>query len=349
MPVKFRCHHCNTFMGVSLRKRGQAVDCPQCGRRIQVPEQDQEYSNEIETASLLSDPDLSSALATLEQSPESSADSAEFSTTPSIIVDEQAIPPKPNLVEELSHFAPVAAVEEVPSGELEITEPLTPVAASRNLKDKNTTGRKTLFQQSIAAIVILAVGMMIGAMAFSSRESTTSEAPAIEQEKIATAEHTESESLPTAKLIGRVLIKTSQSNSPDAGAVVLWIPAQRVGEITIPAMGLRPGDSQEDFEIQQAALKAMGLFAERTDRDGQFRFEVPVDEQAKQGMLFVLSRFAPQNAGMTTAQWSVPKRKLATVLASPEEWIGQRAWHFQMLETTEAVLTQPVEVLFVEP
>lgn len=40
MPIKFRCHECRQFLGISRARAGQIVDCPTCGRTIRVPELD---------------------------------------------------------------------------------------------------------------------------------------------------------------------------------------------------------------------------------------------------------------------------------------------------------------------
>ncbi|MBC8290234.1 MAG: hypothetical protein H8E37_07945 [Planctomycetes bacterium] len=40
MPIKFRCHHCRQFLGISRAQAGGIVDCPTCGRTIRVPDLD---------------------------------------------------------------------------------------------------------------------------------------------------------------------------------------------------------------------------------------------------------------------------------------------------------------------
>ena len=37
MPIKFRCHQCRQLLGISRSQAGEHVDCPQCGRSVQVP------------------------------------------------------------------------------------------------------------------------------------------------------------------------------------------------------------------------------------------------------------------------------------------------------------------------
>lgn len=40
MPIKFRCKYCQQFLGIALSRAGAIVDCPQCGRSLQVPDPD---------------------------------------------------------------------------------------------------------------------------------------------------------------------------------------------------------------------------------------------------------------------------------------------------------------------
>lgn len=37
MPIKFRCPHCEQFLGISDSKAGSITDCPMCGRSLRVP------------------------------------------------------------------------------------------------------------------------------------------------------------------------------------------------------------------------------------------------------------------------------------------------------------------------
>lgn len=46
MPIKFRCEHCRQLLGISQGKAGEHVDCPTCGRSVQVPSLDGRSSSE---------------------------------------------------------------------------------------------------------------------------------------------------------------------------------------------------------------------------------------------------------------------------------------------------------------
>lgn len=40
MPIRFRCPHCHRLLGIARRKSGTQTNCPQCGRVLTVPVQD---------------------------------------------------------------------------------------------------------------------------------------------------------------------------------------------------------------------------------------------------------------------------------------------------------------------
>lgn len=40
MPIKFRCQHCQQFLGISRGQAGGITDCPACGRMIRIPDLD---------------------------------------------------------------------------------------------------------------------------------------------------------------------------------------------------------------------------------------------------------------------------------------------------------------------
>src|SRR5215216_3266212 len=62
MPIKFRCTHCNQFLGISRAQSGTIVDCPACGRSIRVPNLDGTAAPLPKPAIDLSDRGLASAL-----------------------------------------------------------------------------------------------------------------------------------------------------------------------------------------------------------------------------------------------------------------------------------------------
>lgn len=68
MPIKFRCKYCQQFLGIALSRAGAIVDCPKCGRSLQVPDPDgraQRASESIGGASDGGDSDLLAALSEL--------------------------------------------------------------------------------------------------------------------------------------------------------------------------------------------------------------------------------------------------------------------------------------------
>ena len=71
MPIKFRCHHCRQMLGISQTRAGAIVDCPGCGRSLQVPLVDGISARPTTPATLRDtetkdpDPDLLDALLSL--------------------------------------------------------------------------------------------------------------------------------------------------------------------------------------------------------------------------------------------------------------------------------------------
>ncbi|MEZ6058207.1 MAG: hypothetical protein R3C01_16030 [Planctomycetaceae bacterium] len=65
MPIKFRCQHCQQFLGISRSKAGTITDCPTCGRTIRVPNLDGEVEELPQPELNLNDSDLVSALGKL--------------------------------------------------------------------------------------------------------------------------------------------------------------------------------------------------------------------------------------------------------------------------------------------
>jgi hypothetical protein len=41
MPIRFRCPNCSRLLGIAKRKAGTQTNCPQCGRPMTVPYEDQ--------------------------------------------------------------------------------------------------------------------------------------------------------------------------------------------------------------------------------------------------------------------------------------------------------------------
>lgn len=62
MAIKFRCPHCSQLLGISTTKAGTIVDCPACGRSVNVPTEDGAGKTTVPKQSSNKDPGLLSAL-----------------------------------------------------------------------------------------------------------------------------------------------------------------------------------------------------------------------------------------------------------------------------------------------
>jgi len=47
MPIRFRCPHCTRLLGIATRKAGTDINCPQCGRPLTVPVQDDRNLDDV--------------------------------------------------------------------------------------------------------------------------------------------------------------------------------------------------------------------------------------------------------------------------------------------------------------
>lgn len=126
---------------------------------------------------------------------------------------------------------------------------------------------------------------------------------------------------------GRITYRDESGQSkPDSGARIIVFPAERKGELKLPATGFRSGDSTDDFAIGQAALHAMGASAAVANDEG--RFELPL-KAAGEYQILVLSRFAqqPDDAPVDTDM----QKELAKHFQRPAELLGKVAHTFGQL------------------
>lgn len=66
MPIKFRCQHCDQFLGIAQSRAGADVDCPRCGRKLRVPgSQPAEAAHGVHSHGKRSEDTLYSALSEL--------------------------------------------------------------------------------------------------------------------------------------------------------------------------------------------------------------------------------------------------------------------------------------------
>lgn len=102
MPIRFRCPHCSRLLGIAKRKAGSQTNCPQCGRALTVPENDQpeepldltDLDALVNPLSLASEDAESSGLASLDDTPRPATSTA-TKPPPQPVSAPKPAPPRP--------------------------------------------------------------------------------------------------------------------------------------------------------------------------------------------------------------------------------------------------------------
>jgi hypothetical protein len=345
MPIKFRCPHCEQFLGISRAKAGTVTDCPTCGRTIRIPNLDGTRAPLPAPQLNLNDDQLREALGALA----SLGAKQDPSPLPEAAAERQPIrrtepAPQAKLVPRFEEEPEVLAVA-VPHVEdasdfslvsdREVFEQLNriPVVAPSRGSDvtrKIQVGPVGLF---LAAFCSAVCGVGIG-YAFTRAKTTPMPAAAASQPDAATlppaTPKPESEPAPTAQtgVTGTVTYENSPGQSrPDAQARILLLPMQRAGTARLAAIGLRVGAEETDQKLLQAGVAALGGAMTLADENG--RFALPAVPAGWYGLL-VVSHYQsrPQNLPVPGACRSL----LEKYFERPEEGLGHVQLHFQELD-----------------
>jgi hypothetical protein len=176
----------------------------------------------------------------------------------------------------------------------------------------------------VASLVCLAAGFLVG------RWSAPRSAEIVEKEKgPSVPESRPDEPLPAElqeAIAGRVMYKTDTGDSPDVGACVIALPSERDGTIRLSSVGLRPGDSSEDWRVARAGLRALGGDASVVDEQGRYRIALP---ESGTYQLLVLSRY--QGRDVDSGIPADVESTLARFFDAPRQLIGQRRYQFDKL------------------
>ncbi len=335
MPIKFRCHHCRQFLGISRAMAEKVVDCPQCGRSIRVPDLNGNVAPLPQPKLDLADSSLADALDRL----------ASIGEVPGLVLADSDNPSMGHVSEEtlepvaLAAPPPQAVPLEEPGGPVAV-EPPQPVVPKQisapppsvpyepagnplegfvqpPSQPAKPESRTTLLL--IVAVVGLS-GALIGILAGRFLFPPTAAAP------IAGGESTESDGAakkgvdagPPASVAGTVKYRTENGDKPDRGARVLALPDERAGTVKVAVLGLRPGDPEEDLKVARAALNALGGDVALVDEEGNYTLQLP-----KPGtyQLVVLSHYQPRSDDDTLP--ASIQELLGNFLDRPAQLIGE--------------------------
>jgi hypothetical protein len=338
MPIKFRCTHCNQFLGISRAQTGSVVDCPSCGRSIRVPNLDGTTLPLPKPAIDLSDNSLATALeqlASLEQhAPEEPLQPARIPAIASVAPGPAvvAVP----LVPAVASVSDVPLASETPRSTqpwIEVEEQLSRLAGEVpapppvvSPKAAGVTRRDLL----VAGGTALAVAPLTWWFA--------RPRPAVESDGAAQAssgrtvghappESSAAESIPA--LTGRITYITADGESrPDAGARVLVFPEHRQGSTLLSVDGFRSSAAAADLQLARESMKLYGGAYVIADEHGRYGADL---SSSGTYQVLTISNYQPRPAGPVPADLL---NSLGRYFDRPQQLIGQTAYDFAHLRFT---------------
>jgi hypothetical protein len=345
MPIKFRCPHCQQFLGISRSRAGAVTDCPMCGRSIRVPLLDGSVEPLPEPELNLQDHGLASALDKLaslvsRESAEAVAEQPAPAAGPIRSVIATAPQPIPLPEPIVLSPAPAPVVAESPAGRSEsianssparTADPLSALAAhappegsparARPLRDP-LSGAILAAGVAVIALAAFGFGYFVGLRSVPPAASTAVVVPTNPAAEPA-------QDLPAAvlaaepALTGRIqYIDTAGETRPDAGARVLVLPEERSGSAKLSADGFRAGAAAGDLRLALGSVRAIGGDFAIATADGSYTLSVPA---AGLYQLVILSRYQPRPE--TEPMDAAALQFLGQYFDRPAQVIGDAALH----------------------
>jgi hypothetical protein len=343
MPIKFRCPHCEQFLGISQAKAGTVTDCPTCGRTIRVPNLDGTRSPLPAPQLDLDDDQLRAALGALakldskqdQPSLPVAAVKIKPATRSESIPQPQLVPGSEEGPEILAE--PVPNVEDASDFSLiddhAVLEQLRQIPAAKAIRPPI---RPSVIQFGPAALLLAVIfsstcGLIIGWGMRSSISATIPAVPEVTPPAVvppAIVNVPEPiEPAPPPGVSGKVTYESSLGQvRPDAGARILLLPMQRIGTAKLAANGLRVGAEEADQTLLAASATALGGGLALADGEGRFSFSaVPAGRYG----LLVLSRYQSRPADLPLAE--ACRSFLDRYFEQPEVAFGHVQFQFQEL------------------
>ncbi|WP_437223998.1 hypothetical protein SH661x_003442 [Planctomicrobium sp. SH661] len=344
MPIKFRCPHCEQFLGISESKAGSVTDCPTCGHTLRVPELDGTV-NPLPPPSLnYNDQELLTALGALANlATQEVSESplpvpvAVFAPARGTSVFPVEVVTRPETGDSILAI-PVAHVEDSPeiSGSLEdaLAELVEqPVSESAVVEPKPVDPRFRPASMFGAVALSLLCGILIGlALRSKSHPSTSAVSdPVSEVNGIREAGSEESPAprphVAIAEVRGQVTYAgVANEQKPDRGARILVLPLERRGTSKVDGLGFRVGASEEDQHLLESAATVWGGRFEVADSEGKYSAVVPA--AGRYGML-IASRYQSRPASISLSQEC--RKFLSQYFDSPEAILGNIEFQFHEL------------------
>lgn len=354
MPIKFRCRHCQQYLGISRSKAGAITDCPTCGRTIRIPDLDGRVAPLPKPKLNLEDDELVQALGALasfeegtpgEKSKRKDEKAPPAAPAPRVAEAPIALEPAPEpavvepevLPAESAGPAPAHPPEspdapEFPGPvpiledeilELEILpEPTSAAARKTSSRAGARFGPGVLL---LGCVVSLVCGIVIG-RALTSPGASVPAGQASEtalQPDASVPDEEPAAGNPT--LTGRMTyVSPTGEPKPDRGARILVLPLERKGTAKLSTTGFRVGASDADQQVLSAAVRALGGEITLAGEDGTFSIAVP--EGGRVGILMA-SRYQSRDDSSPLPE--PVTRFIGSYFDRPDLLIGQVQFHFQ--------------------
>ncbi|MDB4439503.1 hypothetical protein N9153_01120 [Planctomicrobium sp.] len=279
MPIKFRCPHCQQFLGISRSKASTLTDCPTCGRTLRVPALDGTVAPVPSPKLNLEDSELRNALgalASLEGDQEDQIEEEE--KTPSAVF-------KPSLHQE-EDSVPAIVAEPIPQAEAnsnqdEIIDSPSPLSELADAEYAIPIVEPELDtrQRLIWIISLVVVGIMLFLIGFFCGRYTgpgdSSGVPQEDEQRAAVEvnipDENEAPKNVNELLSGTILYETKSGEMrADNGARVLILPIPNSDDVKLSAEGFRIGAAKADQDQLAEKVAEIGGILELADRQGDY-------------------------------------------------------------------------------
>ncbi len=295
MQIKFRCQHCNQLLGISSSRAGARVDCPGCGRSIQVPGSANRAADSSATdppapSEGKRDQTLDDALAALVQlSDQKSSSTARQSIPPENQSASSGRQSSQIVVDIPDQVEAAVLIQELSDEMTSLADSAPPSGGPSNAAQPVAAETRNRFWVSFPAMILLCAASFtagLGAMHFWHLRDSASDDNQSAGDSGATQSGQnsadESSGAPTGNpvqesvgsqstIVGTISWINDQGMSiPDSQALVLLLPRRTDRGIRFDGRSLRELALTTDQKALKAALRELNVSVTRADDSGQF-------------------------------------------------------------------------------
>jgi hypothetical protein len=327
MPIKFRCSHCQQFLGISRSRSGSIVDCPSCGRSIRVPNLDGTVEPIPQPAINLGDADLAGALSQLAELNFEPPPAASTASAPPPVVAPMPIAVVQDVIIEAgspSDGGENVSQPGVAQPWVEVEEQLTSLAASAPVRDEPALSRRITRREVVVGLAASAITAPVAWwLGRRSMAVSSSGAPEVPVAPVRAESGPVAEPEPSPSLTGRITYVTAEGESrPDAGARVLVLPEQRPGSTLLSVEGFRAHAAAADLQLAREAIRLYGGAYEIADEQGRYAAML---SSSGAYQILIVSNYQPRPAAAVPPE---VLKSLGRYFERPQLLIGQTAYEF---------------------